>query len=115
MSYGYYSEVYFAESLSTSTHIKIGETTNARRRSNQLFKERNYWITDSMDIGGDEAKRLFVESFLRLQIMETYHAQRVGKDYFVCSDAETAQAIKMHFREWVLDALVILNNCQKTY
>jgi hypothetical protein len=107
MSYGYYSEIYFAESVETSVGIKIGETTNARRRSNKLFQERNYWVTDSLEVGGDDARRLFIESYLRLKIAQNYPAQRIGKDYFVCRDAETAQAIKRHFREWVIDALAL--------
>ena len=104
MAYGYYSEVYYAENLTIKTCIKIGETTNARRRANQLLQE-DYLITQSLDIGGGEGERLFVESFLRMKILKTQKAQRIRKDYFDCADVDTVAFIKAHFQEWVEEAI----------
>lgn len=109
MSYGYYSEVYFAINYRSSNYIKIGETTNARRRANQLFTE-DYLLVDSLEVGGDQAERLFVESFLRMKILKTCKVQQVRKDYFVCEDGDTAKFVQTHFQQWVSEALLIINN-----
>lgn len=107
MAYGCYSEVYYAEHLEIRTAIKIGETTNARRRSNQLLQE-DYLILQSLDIGGGECERLFVESFLRMKILKTQKARRIRKDYFNCADLDTVEFIKSHFQEWVMEAIITM-------
>lgn len=107
MGYGIYSEVYFATHLVKKDLIKIGETTNARRRAGQLFKE-DYLIETSMDVHGGEAARLFVESYLRTRIEATGKASRFRKDYFECESENVAHWIFTQFEEWVKEANHIL-------
>jgi hypothetical protein len=107
MSYGTYSEVYFANHFTTRNLIKIGETTNARRRANQLRKE-DYHIVISADVNGEEAARLFVESYLRTRIEATGKANRFRKDYFECENEDVAHWLFTQFQEWVSEANHIL-------
>lgn len=107
MSYGVYSEVYFAICFYSKVYIKIGETSNSRRRNNQLQKQ-GYYIVKACDVEGAEAERLFVESFLRARISATGRATQFGKDYFECDCPETVSAIKASFENWVNEAATIL-------
>lgn len=107
MSYGVYSEVYFANHGTIKNLIKIGETTNARRRANQLCKE-DYQILTSLDVNGGESARLFVESYLRTRIEATGKADRFRKDYFECENEDIAYWIFTQFEEWVAEANRIL-------
>jgi hypothetical protein len=108
MSYGVYSEVYFAVDFSDDTRIKIGETTNARRRGSQLANE-GYTIVATRDVNGDEVARLFVESFVRARIEATQRVQRIGYDHFVCDNKDIKIMLFRKFDEWVTQAQSILN------
>lgn len=107
MSYSICSEVYFAAHDTMKNLIKIGETTNARRRASQLCKE-DYLILASMDVNGTEAARLFVESYLRTRIEATGKAKRFRKDYFECENEEIARWLLFQFDNWVKEANRIL-------
>ena len=107
MSYGVYSEVYFAMSACDDVNIKIGETTNARRRGSQLAKD-DYMIMCARDVAGGEAERLFVESFLRARINASGKATQIRKDYFVCDTKDTAFQFLNLFNNWVDEANAIL-------
>lgn len=115
MSYGIYNEVYFAVRLDKEGEgwFKIGETSNARRRSNQLYYNEGYCVTESYNLFGDEANRLFVESYLRVKIELTGKVQRVGKDYFLCKSKENRDEFKKFFSSWVKEAEEILKKMQK--
>lgn len=112
MSYGVFSEVYFAISVTSKTAIKIGETTNARRRASQLYKE-DYHIVQVADVNGDEAERLFVESFLRARIKASGKAQQFRKDYFECDCSATAEQFAKLFAGWVAEANAILDQMSR--
>lgn len=107
MSYGVFSEVYLAVNCKDSTFIKIGETTNARRRNGQLATE-GYFIKLALDIEGGETERLFIESFLRARIEASGKAHRYGKDYFQCDSKETADYFYNAFLPMVKEACSIL-------
>ena len=108
MGYGTYSEVYFARHLTNHKLIKIGETSNARRRNNQLIKNESFEILADMNIGGDVADRLFVESYLRNKIQASKRALRHGLDYFECSSEGDAEWVYSQFYYWVFEANQIL-------
>lgn len=103
MGYGNYSEVYFANHGILKSLIKIGETTNARRRAGQLCKD-NYHILISASVNGDEAARLFVESYLRARIEATGKVTRFRKDYFECESEDVAYWLFTQFEDWVTEA-----------
>ena len=107
MSYGIFSEVYFAKHEMKKNLIKIGETTNARRRACQLYKE-DYLILVSANVNGGESARLFVESYLRTRIEATGKAIRFRKDYFKCENEDVAHWLFTQFKEWVTEANHIL-------
>ena len=111
MSYGVYSEVYFAICDSSDVLIKIGETTNARRRASQLYRE-GYSIVHSMGVLGDEAERLFVESFLRARIKASGHARPLRKDYFECDCPDSVWNFRTSFEKWVNEANAVLTQMQ---
>jgi hypothetical protein len=111
MSYGIYSEVYFAINIMTENLIKIGETTNARRRACQLFKD-NYYIVISKNVKGDKAARLFVENYLRERIEATGKAIRFRRDYFECKNKEIAHWLFGQFEDWVAEAHQLLEPLQ---
>lgn len=108
MSYGIFSEVYFATSTFSKTTIKIGETTNARRRASQLLSQESYRIILVADVDGDEAERLFVESFLRARIKASGKAHQIRKDYFECDCYATVEQFTESFNSWVAEANAIL-------
>lgn len=105
MSYGKYSEVYFAVDLTSQVNIKIGEAVNARRRNRQLD---TYEIVQTRQVIDNKPARLFIEGYLRLMIESTGKAYRPmdsrGRekiDYFVCDNATTANWIAKNFDNWV--------------
>lgn len=108
MSYGVYSEIYLAKHYKDDTLIKIGETTNARRRNGQL-SQNGYTITIVLDVDGGETERLFIESFLRARIEADGRTHRSGKDYFQCDCKDTADYFCNHFQSMVKEAETILN------
>ncbi len=108
MSYGVYSEVYFAQHEENPAMIKIGETTNARRRGRQLEKEGFIILESTWVNGDDKCDRRFVESFLRSRIATTGHAAIYKEDYFICDNETTANWIKSEFMHWVEEANRIL-------
>jgi hypothetical protein len=97
MAYRYYSEVYFAIDFDDNKRIKIGETTNARRRDRQL----DVWITKVVEVGGDKCYRLLIESLLREKISRMPRVQQIGNDYFYCESKEIALSIQNQFTDWV--------------
>lgn len=112
MSYGVFSEVYFAMSATSKSAIKIGETNNARRRANQL-SSTGYDIVKVADVNGGEAERLFVEGFLRARINASGKAQQIRKDYFECDCPTTAEQFCELFENWVKEANAILDLMKK--
>lgn len=114
MSYGVYSEVYFAMSVCDDVNIKIGETTNARRRGSQLAKD-DYMIMGARDVAGGEAERLFVESFLRARINASGKATQIRKDYFLCDTKDTAFQFLNLFNNWVDEANAILRQMKNGF
>ena len=97
MAYGYYSEVYFAVDLNNYKRIKIGETTNARRRNAQL----DVYITQCIEVGGNHTYRLLIESLLREKIARMPKVTQAGTDYFICEDTDTVNFIQNEFENWV--------------
>lgn len=108
MSYGMFSEVYLATCFSSAVSIKIGETSNSRRRNSQLY-QNDYHIIQVEDVDGGESARKFVESYLRVRIEATERATRHGLDYFECDNSITADWIKAQFTEWVKEANKLLD------
>lgn len=114
MSYGKFSEVYYAESWDKDCPmmIKIGETDNARRRARQLERE-GYFITQSIDVTDGKAARLFVESYVRMCILNTNRVNQIGNDYFQCHDLDVKMYIESSFNAWVYEAEHILSSIGK--
>ena len=111
MAYGYYSEVYLAFSCDDPFAIKIGETTNARRRERQLLRQDNaFYIGRSTEIPRyDKGSRLYVENYLRGQIFKYLNEKSVdykwvGLDYFYSLTQEAIDYIEKHFIDWVFEA-----------
>lgn len=109
MAYGIYSEVYFAVASFNETHIKIGETENARRRANQLSYNESYNITQVLDVPGGKVERLLVESYLRARIKKCGRVQHYGNDHFTCDSSEVANWIAAQFPDWVAEAVRMLD------
>ena len=116
MAYAKCSEVYFA--VGTANKIKIGETTNARRRNHQL---NGYHIHCSIDLQNkqysdseDEAMRKFVEAGLRV-ILEDYTQQRISTDCFICESREDVEDIEEQFEYWVEELEKIAKKIKKKY
>lgn len=108
MSYGVFSEVYFARSATSKSAIKIGETTNARRRASQLSSD-GYDIVKVAKVNGNKAARLFVEGFLRARIYYSGKVQLIREDYFKCDCSATAEQFCELFENWVNEANTILD------
>ena len=114
MAYGVYSEVYLAFSIDDPTAIKIGETTNARRRERQLVNNEGFYIGWSTEITKpDKKSRLFVENYLRGCIFQyldenSFDYRWVGMDYFFSLCEEAIDHIEKNFYEWVYEACVRL-------
>jgi hypothetical protein len=111
MAYGVYSEVYLAFSVDNPTAIKIGETTNARRRERQLIRQDpSFYIGYSTEITKfDKGSRLYVENYLRGQIFKYLNNKSidyrwVGLDYFYSLPQEAIDYIEKHFIQWVYEA-----------
>lgn len=114
MGYGYYSEVYFAINTNEKNYIKIGETTNARRRNNQLD---DYYIVQTLDVNGlGKNDRLFVESYVRSRINATKKVHQIGLDYFECENENVVNWLAKQFNLWVAEAnhLLALMECGGT-
>lgn len=103
MSYGTYSEVYFAIDFDDKRNIKIGETTNARRRGRQLA-EQGYTIVKTLNVNESYAARLFVESYVRARIEMAGRVTRIRTDYFVCDSEAVSDFLFIKFQEWVTEA-----------
>ena len=106
MSYATRSEVYFAES-GKGTMIKIGETTNANRRSHQL-EQQDFHISmvvtlddENLSYAWTESQRLFIEAGLRLKIASRPDCRKIRTDYFECASNETIKEIRELFFDWV--------------
>ena len=107
MAYAVYSQVYLAIALDEEEKIfKIGETTNVARRQKQLKDfEICLWadlITES------KANRLFIESYLRIKILEYSDIRLLGHDYFSYTDTKVYNEILDNFEKWVKEAMKIL-------
>lgn len=113
-----FSEVYLAFPMDKSINaIKIGETTNARRRAYQLRKSVNFDIDLKymLDVNGwDKDSRLFVEDYIRGCIFHyldenSIHYHWRGLDYFFDLPRFAIDYISSHFEEWVKEANIALN------
>ena len=113
MAYGVYSEVYLAFPINKSIRaIKIGETTNARRRAYQLRRSVNFDIDYKymLDVNGwDKASRLTVENYIRGCIFHYLDENSIqyqwrGLDYFFDLPRFAIDYISKHFEEWVKEA-----------
>ena len=111
MAYGVYSEIYIALPFSNDVKaIKIGETTNARRRCRQLGRDVGFYVYHTLDVKGwDKTSRLMVENYLRGCIFQyldnnSIHYRWVGLDYFYDLPQFAIEYIKSHFKEWVTEA-----------
>ena len=96
MSYGIYSEIYMAVPQWDNPKrdiIKIGETTNSRRRSIQLEKKEGLTISEWVDTNLTHSERLFVESALRIK-MEKMGLSLVGNDHFICDESQWRKILK---------------------
>lgn len=113
MAYGCYSEIYIAINVEDKTFIKIGETTNARRRNRQL-KEDGFKVYESIEVGHGESCRLFIESYLRIKL-ESLNIKRIKRDYFYCKHNTISDFVLNNFEVWVDDALNNFNLITKNY
>ena len=96
MAYAVYSQVYLAISLDEDEKIfKIGETTNIARRQMQL---KDFEICLWADLKSQsKADRLFVESYLRIKILEHTDIRLLGQDYFSYTDTKIYNEILDNF------------------
>lgn len=116
MSYHIGSEIYLARHDREKSLIKIGETTNSRRRRHSLIKD-GYSIIYSINIEDypynkhlELAKRRFIESYLRLYLNDYEMHQLVypienTEDYFQCKDEFTADKIITELQNVLISAL----------
>lgn len=111
MSYATYSEVYFAINIESQNLIKIGETSNASRRSHQLSKE-GYFIKYVATVNGDYSERLFVESYLRAKINAHPKTTQIRTDYFACESEALVRDFENKFHSWVTEANELLRIIQ---
>lgn len=109
MAYAVYSQVYLAIALDEEEKIfKIGETTNVTRRQKQL---KDFEICLWADLTTDsKADRLFIESYLRIKILEYSDIRLLGQDYFSYTDTKVYNEILDSFEKWVKEAMEILPN-----
>ena len=107
MAYANYSQVYLAISLDEEEKIfKIGETTNIARRQMQL---KDFEICLWADLKSQsKADRLFVESYLRIKILENADIRLLGYDYFSYTDKKVYNEILDNFEKWVKEAIALL-------
>ena len=107
MAYAIYSQVYLAIALDEEEKIfKIGETTNITRRQKQL---KDFEICLWADLRTNKkADRLFVESYLRIKILEYADIRLLGYDYFSYTDEKVYKEILDNFEKWVGEAIEIL-------
>lgn len=120
MAYSIGSEVYLARR--GKTEIKIGETTNSRRRSHQLNYKHGYVIYQYSDVEQknttatqDESIRKFIEAGLRVILDNAPTAHRIGNDFFDCDNEETVNRIENDFAEWVDDLEKLAKRISKWY
>ena len=112
MAYGGYSEVYLAFPMTYPINaIKIGETTNARRRACQLRRSVGFDICGyTFDVKGwDKTSRLIVEDYIRGKIFQYLDENSIhyiwrGLDYFFKLPTFAVDYISNHFEEWVKEA-----------
>ena len=102
MSYGVYSEVYLAIDMDywkkeENIMVKVGESTNSRRRSKQLERDKYITVVSDYEIGGTEVYRKWVEGCLRLYIEKTFDCYQVGTDTFVFRKKQEVKEIQMLF------------------
>lgn len=107
MAYANYSQVYLAIPLDEEEKIfKIGETTNITRRQMQL---KDFEICLWADLKSQsKADRLFVESYLRIKILENADIRLLGYDYFSYTDKNIYNEILDNFEKWVKEAIALL-------
>ena len=107
MAYAVYSQVYLAIALDEEEKIfKIGETTNIARRQMQL---KDFEICLWADLKSQsKADRLFVESYLRIKILEHSDIRLLGYDYFSYTDEKIYNEILDNFEKWVTEAIRLL-------
>jgi hypothetical protein len=115
MAYGEYSEVYYANNTRPNQYyhnkilVKIGETTNTRRRSNQLtdVSIATWCSLEKTSCGYNHSARLFVESYLRGKVCKLPNVEQSDVDYFWLPNKDTDKFIVSHFVEWVQEAVAL--------
>lgn len=118
MSYGYYSQVYYATTGKTNPHfhdmvlVKVGETTNTARRNRQLTDVCivTWQHLEGSICGYDETARKFVESFVRAKVSKIPGAVLCGVDHFFVPTLADDAFIQKSFAEWVTQAISIWEN-----
>ena len=90
--------------------LKIGETTNIRRRNSQL---EDYHILNFVEVDNNLSTRLFIESYLRSKIFSYTNVEHFKTDYFSCP-REVYLQVNEHFVEWVHEAQYIIRGMAKT-
>ena len=92
--------------MMTKKIFKIGETTNIARRQKQL---KDFEICLWADLKTNKkADRLFIESYLRIKILEYADIRLLGQDYFSYTDTKVYNEILDNFEKWVGEAIKIL-------
>lgn len=115
MAYGEYSEVYYANNSRPNTYyhnkilVKIGETTNVRRRSRQLedVSIATWCSLEGTVCGYDYCARLFIESYLRAKVRKLPGVEHSSTDYFWLPDKATDTLILKNFTIWVQEAITL--------
>lgn len=117
MAYKDGSEVYFAKKKvrknAKTAWIKIGETTNAKRRNHQL-EDFNVAIVcevpmNDKDRHNQKLRRMAVENYLREKILQEFSPKRrKGNDYFSLP-VEEAIRFEDNFKGFVQECLILKN------
>lgn len=112
MSYGHYSELYYANGATRDNKIlvKIGESSNSRRRNLQI--EPSVAIYSSLQTtacGYDHSARLFVESYIRTKVQRIQGVERYKDtlDYFLLPHKQIDDFILQNFTAWVQEAVTV--------
>ena len=97
----YDSIVYLAINNNNNDIIKIGETSDLKRRTKQL-KKQDYTVIQWVETYHPVDCRLFVESSLRAILSNSHHIHQYKKDYFYTPKEKTT-IVQKNFKTWVND------------
>lgn len=107
MNYSSYVYIAFGTDEDVKTWVKIGQTTDPWSRNRQL---NGFRIIDAVNVGGDSALRLFIESYLRLKLASAPFTTRVKDDYFICQEKTQVDFLITQFQSYVQEAIQISKN-----